>query len=195
MQAQGLTANSSQLRIIPINQIDSRMQNPFDALDIRSTIHAACPESVCCAQTQLQLPFASTQVFDCLRNLACLADWWPGASGIVASPPGVYGAGDAALLWLGLDSATVHVIAYKPGRRIVLSVQSPRQRVLVDLRVRGDAGTTRIDLSIESPRASTLLAQTLQGLRLRAWCRGARDRLERHLRQSPRVSTTGSVRA
>ena len=30
---------------------------------------------------------------------------------------------------------------------------------------------------------------------LRAWCRGARDRLERRLRQSPRVSTTGSVRA
>ena len=165
------------------------------AQDFCSTIHAGCPESVCCAHAQLQLPFASAQVFDCLRNLACLADWWPGATGIAALPPGVYGTGDVALLRLGRDHATVRVLAYKPGRRIVLSVQWPRQRVLVDLRVRGDATTTQVDLSIESPRASTLLAQTLQGLRLRALCRGARERLERHLRQSPRVTTTDSVRA
>lgn len=173
----------------------SAPSEPALAQALRSTIHAGCPESVCCAHAQLLLPFASAQVFDCLRNLACLAEWWPGATGIVALPPGVYGAGDAALLRLGQDNATVRVIAYKPGRRIVLSVQWPRQRVLVDLRVRGDAATTQLDLSIESPRASTLLAQTLQGLRLRALCRGARERLERHLRQSPRVMTMDSVRA
>jgi hypothetical protein len=184
-----------QLRIIPIHRVEAGMHKSSESFDLRSTIHAACPESVCCAQAQLELPFATAQVFDCLRNLACLADWWPGARGIVASPPGVYGAGDTALLQLGADYATVHVIAYKPGRRIVLSVQWPRQRVLVDLRVRGDADTTQVDLSIESPRAATLLAQTLQGLRLRALCRGARDRLERHLRQSPRTQTTDSVRA
>jgi uncharacterized protein YndB with AHSA1/START domain len=168
---------------------------PASAHDLRGTIHAGCPEAVCCAHAQLQLPFASARVFDCLRNLACLADWWPGATGIAALPPGVYGAGDAALLQLDPDHASVRVIAYKPGRRIVLSVQSPRQRVLVDLRVRGDAVSTQVGLSIESPRASTLLAQTLQGLRLRALCRNAGARLERHLRHSPLVTAMDSVHA
>lgn len=149
------------------------------------TIHAACPEAVLCAQARIRLPLASDRVFDGLRNLACLADWWPGATGIAALPPGVYGAGDAALLRLGPDRARVHVIAYKPGRRIVLSVCLPIGRVLVDLRVRGDERTTMLTLAIESPRASTLLAQTLQGLRLRKLCRDAGARLERHLRQSP----------
>lgn len=154
----------------------------------RSTIHAACPEAVLCAQSRIPLPFASNRVFDGLRNLARLADWWPGATGIDALPPGVYGAGDAALLRLGPERAGVHVIAYKPGRRIVLSMLLPSGRVLVDLRVRGDETATTLSLAIESPRAPNLLAQTLQGLRLRKLCRDAGVRLERHLRQSPTVN-------
>lgn len=158
-------------------------------------IHAGCPEAVLCAQVQLRLPFASTPVFECLRNLACLADWWPDASGIVAVPPGVYGTGDSALLLFGPDCATVRVIAYKPGRRIVLSLQRPRQQMLIDLRVSGDADATRLVLSLESPRAATILAQTLQGLRLRRLCRQAGERLERHLRRAPRIASWVSAPA
>lgn len=155
-----------------------------DDEDIRCMIHAGCPEAVHCAHARLGLPFPARQVFERLRDLGALADWWPEATAIAAAPPGVYGAGDVAVLYLGLEPASVRVIAYKPGRRIVLAMQMLRQRLLIDLRISGDHDSTRIDLSIETPRASTFLAQTLQGLRLGSLCRRAGQRLTRSLGQS-----------
>jgi uncharacterized membrane protein len=45
-------------------------------------------------QTTLQLDAPSESVFDCLRDLACLQDWWPHLRRIHALPGGLHGAGD-----------------------------------------------------------------------------------------------------
>jgi hypothetical protein len=153
------------------------------------TTTARCPESALCAQARIVLPRAQPRVFDCLRNLGCLADWWPGARAIVALPPGVYAAGDVAVLELAKNERIgLRVIAYKPGRRIVIGFVHERRRLLVDLRVGGDLDSATVTLSIETPRPASLLAQTLQGLRLRRLCRQAAQALERHLLASPTVA-------
>lgn len=149
--------------------------------------HARCPDSVAFAFTELVLPFAHECVFDCLRNLGCLVHWWPGARGILAVPPGVYSAGDVALLQLERGSLVVRVIAYKPGRRIVLSLQQERRHWLVDLRVRALGERCALRMTFEAPREANWLSYTLQGLRLRALCRNAAEQLAHHLRNSPVV--------
>lgn len=141
-------------------------------------------ETITRASATLRLTCKSPRVFDCLRNLKCLAHWWPGAQNIVALPPGVYGTGDVAVLQLRGENVGVLVIAYKPGRRIVLSLQMERSRLLVDLRVRAIESETVVELSFEAPRASTFLAQTVQQVRLRGLCRDAAIGLDRHLHAS-----------
>ena len=142
-------------------------------------------EASACASASLRLPCAPARVFDCLRNLKCLVHWWPGAEDILAVPPGVYGPGDVAVLKLRRESVGVLVIAYKPGRRIVLSLQKERSRLLVDLRVRASGSDALLELAIEAPNAPTRLAQAVQRMRLRGLCREAATGLERHLRASP----------
>jgi hypothetical protein len=136
------------------------------------------------ATARFRLPLPSAQVFDCLRNLRCLACWWPQARDIVALPPGLYGTGDVAVLKLRGENVVVLVIAYKPGRRIVLALRKERSRLLLDLRVRADASSTTLELALDTPRAQSFIAQSVQQLRLRLLCREAATRLERHLRAS-----------
>jgi len=147
-------------------------------------VDASFLEPVARAACQLQLTQSTTRVFDCLRDLRCLAHWWPGARDIVSLPPGLYGAGDVAVLKLRQENVVVLVLAYKPGSRIVLALRKPRSRLLLDLRVRCAAAGTLLDLVIETPRAPSFLAQTVRQLRLRLLCREAAARIERHLRTS-----------
>lgn len=140
------------------------------------------PESGACSHASLHLPLSPAAVFDGLRDLKGLAHWWPDARNIVAVPPGVYAAGDHALLELRRERVAVRVLAYKPGRRIVLSLLKRHSRLLVDIRVRPAGPGTLLDLAIESPSAPTLLAQVLLQLRMRRLCRDAVTRLARYLR-------------
>lgn len=158
---------------------------PHDRHYERHPTHAPCLDTVAYAHAASSLPFAPERVFDCVRNLGCLVHWWPGARGIVATPPGVYAAGDVALLQLAREAVAVRVIAYKPGRRIVLSMQYECRRLLVDLSVQGNEAGSVVRLSIEAPRESNWLAAKLQALRLRSVCRTAAARLVLHLRNSP----------
>jgi hypothetical protein len=148
---------------------------------LRAIAHARCPDSVLVAQARFRLARDRDRVMACLRNLGCLVDWWPAATRIVAAPPGVYAVGDVALLELAGAVIVVRVIAYKPASRIVLSLQRDEGRLLVDLRVCDDGTGCTLSLTMETPRVGTMLAQTLQGLRLRALCRQAAARLGRHL--------------
>jgi hypothetical protein len=157
----------------------------------RIRTHARCPDSVSTAHAHISFALDRQRVMACLRNLGCLVDWWPGARRMVALPPGVYAAGDLAILELEREVIGVRVIAYKPERRIVLSLQRESGLLLLDLRVRDDAVGVTIDLTLEAARAPTMLAQTLQGIRLRALCRQASERLSRHLHA---VAAPGGVR-
>lgn len=150
--------------------------------------HAPCPESVAFSQSVLAMPYPSASVFDCVGNLGCLVHWWPGALSIIALPPGVYFAGDVAVIALQRQSVAVRVIAYKPERRIVLSLSQDEGQLLVDLRVRPSATGSVLTLSLETARATGPLSYFFQCRRLRRLCRTAAEQLAQHLRSSPVIA-------
>ena len=75
-----------------------------------------------CFQLTLALPFASANVFDCLRDLSCLVHWWPHAKSIQPLPPGLCNVGDMAIFSLTKSDALLRVLIFKPGKRMVLAL-------------------------------------------------------------------------
>lgn len=136
---------------------------------------------------RLQIPDGSVAVFNCLRNLACLAHWWPRARSVQALPPGVFGVGDMGLLELQRETAWFRVMAYVPERRIVLALVLAHDLLIVDLRVTGKSQVCVVELRIEAPRHRAALTNLWQSLWLRMLCTRAAARLEAHLRASPTV--------
>lgn len=152
--------------------------------------HAPCPESVAFSQSVLAMPYPTASVFDCVRNLGCLVHWWPGAISIIALPPGVYSAGDVAVITLRDFNVAVRVIAFKPDRRIVLSFAQKDGHLLVDLRVRSSNAGCVLTLSLETARATGPLSHFFQCRRLRRLCHKAAEQLAQHLRSSPVTAGT-----
>ncbi|MCC6561732.1 MAG: hypothetical protein IT478_10265 [Xanthomonadales bacterium] len=168
-------------RATPIWHLDSGSTH-MSRSDQTPAPHALCPDSVAFVACEVMVPLAADGVFDALRNLACMVDWWPGAREMVALPPGAYAAGDVALLRCDCGDIVVYVIAFKAGRRIVLSLQHEcRKRWLVDLRVRTCGVGCTVRLSIEALRAPGWLGAHLQGMRLGRVCRTAIEQLGRYL--------------
>jgi|CXWL01.1.fsa_nt_gi hypothetical protein len=132
-------------------------------------------------------------VFNCLRNLGCLAHWWPRALAVKPLPPGVFGIGDIGLLELTRETAWFRVMAYVPGRRIVLALVLAHDLLIVDLRVLGSHEACSVELRIEAPRHRATLTNLWQALWLRMLCNRAAVALQGHLRSSS-TSLNGTTR-
>ena len=142
-----------------------------------------------CFQTNLALPFASANVFDCLRDLSCLVHWWPQAKSIQPLPPGLCNVGDMAVFSLRKSDALLRVLIFKPGKRMVLALGLAHGLVLLDLVVQGDCEHCELQFRLESPRSGQPLRELRQWLWLRTLGASAAARMERHLRSSERVYT------
>ena len=140
-----------------------------------------------CFQTNLALPFASANVFDCLRDLSCLLHWWPQAKSIQPLPPGLCNVGDMAVFSLRKSDALLRVLIFKPGKRMVLALDLQHGLVLLDLSVHGDDQQCRLQFRLETPLSSQGMRERRQWLWLRTLGACASVGLERHLRRSERV--------
>lgn len=143
---------------------------------------------------RFKLTNPSAEVFGCLRNLGCLAHWWPRAVAVRPLPPGVFGIGDIGLLELKRETAWFRVMAYVPGRRVVLALVLTHDLLIVDLRVTGGEGACTVELRIEAPRHRATLTNLWQSLWLRILCVRAAARLENHLRESANWRPTDMAR-
>jgi hypothetical protein len=83
----------------------------------------------------IKLGFASEAVFNCLRDLACLLDWWPHARALHPIPPGLCKVGDMGILQVGQHFGLLRVLAFKPGKRIFLALSLSLAPVLLELSV------------------------------------------------------------
>ena len=142
-----------------------------------------------CFQLTLALPFASRNVFDCLRDLSCLVHWWPQAKSIQPLPPGLCNVGDMAIFSLNKNDALLRVLIFKPGKRMVLALGLKPGLVLLDLSVRGQGEHCELQFRLETPRSAQPLRELRQGLWLRTLGARAAAGMERHLRSSERVYT------
>jgi hypothetical protein len=128
------------------------------------------------------------QVFDCLRNLRCLCDWWPGASRLQPLPPGLCGVGDCGLLLVDGEEVLLKVLAFKPGCRLILSLVLARAPLLMDLTVASVEAACRVQLQLEIPTPLNHFRQRGDALWLKLTGHRAAAALEAHLRQSPRIT-------
>ena len=142
-----------------------------------------------CFQLTLALPFASANVFDCLRDLSCLVHWWPQAKSIQPLPPGLCNVGDMAIFSLRKSDALLRVLIFKPGKRMVLALSLAQGLVLLDLSVKGDGEQCELQFRVETPRCGQPLRELRQWLWLRTLGARAAAGMERHLRSSERVYT------
>ena len=140
-----------------------------------------------CFQLTLKLPFACSNVFDCLRDLSCLLHWWPQAKSIQPLPPGLCNVGDMAVFSLTKSDALLRVLIFKPGKRMVLALGLEAGLVLLDLSVRGQEESCELQFRLETPRSGQPLRELRQGLWLRTLGARAAAGMERHLRSSERV--------
>lgn len=138
-------------------------------------------------QATISLVHAASAVFDCLRNLRCLCDWWPGASRLQPLPPGLCGVGDCGILHVDGDDALLKVLAFKPGSRLILTLALARAPLLLDLTVTTLQAASRVRLKLEIPTPLNPLRQQSDALWLRLKGDRAAAALAAHLRQSPRV--------
>ncbi len=143
---------------------------------------------------RFSLPRESTRVFDCLRNLGCLTHWWPRALSVQSLPPGVHGIGDCGLLTLQRETAWFRVMAFVPGRRIVLALVLAHDLLIVDLRVISGDDDCTVELRIEAPRHRARLTNLWQALWIRLLCLRAAARLEAHLLESNTTHSTPASR-
>ena len=142
-----------------------------------------------CFHLTLALPFASTNVFDCLRDLSCLVHWWPQAKSIQPLPPGLCNVGDMAIFSLAKSDALLRVLIFKPGKRMVLALGLQPGLVLLDLSVHGSGDSCELQFRLETPRSGEPLRELRQSLWLRTLGARAAAGMERHLRASERVYT------
>ncbi len=148
-----------------------------------------------CFQLTLALPFASANVFDCLRDLSCLVHWWPHAKSIQPLPPGLCNVGDMAIFSLTKSDALLRVLIFKPGKRMVLALGLEPGLVLLDLSVKGDGESCggkaqescELQFRLETPRSGQPIRELRQWLWLRTLGARAAAGMERHLRNSERV--------
>lgn len=139
-----------------------------------------------CFQLTLALPFASGNVFDCLRDLSCLVQWWPQAKSIQPLPPGLCNVGDMAIFSLRKSEALLRVLIFKPGKRMVLALGLSQGLVLLDLSVRGSGKQCELQFRLETPHSGQPLRELRQWLWLRTLGASAAAGLEQHLRSSER---------
>ena len=115
-----------------------------------------------CFQLTLALPFASENVFDCLRDLSCLVHWWPQAQSIQPLPPGLCNVGDMAIFKLRKSDALIRVLIFKPGKRMVLAFGLEQGLVLLDLSVSGDGEKCEVKFRLETPRSGQPFRESLR---------------------------------
>ncbi len=140
-----------------------------------------------CFALTLALPYASENVFDCLRDLSCLVHWWPHAQSMHPLPPGLCNVGDMAVLRLRHSDALLRVLVFKPGKRMVLALGLPQGLVLLDLAVSGTGAACELRFRLETPRSHSPLRELRQWLWLRTLGARAAAAMQRHLRSSDRM--------
>lgn len=119
---------------------------------------------------------------DCLRRLGCLVDWWPGARALRPLAPGLCGVGDVGLLDTASGERLLRVLAFRPGR-LVLVLAARRSLTVLDVGVRASAAGSALTLSLERPPAGGALANHLAGRRLARLGERALAGLQAHLRE------------
>ena len=139
-------------------------------------------------QTEICLPYSEHAVFDCLRDMGCLLHWWPKARSLCPIPPGLCNVGDMAVLDVRSESVLLRVLAFKPGKRILLAIGLSHAPVLLDLSVSTSLEhTCCVRLMLETPQGHGHLASARQWIWLRLLGASAAAALDRHLRVSPRL--------
>lgn len=133
----------------------------------------------------IDLALDPQSVFDCLRNLGCLVDWWPHARALHPIPPGLCTVGDMAVLELRRQRALLRVLVYKPGQRILLVLGLESAPVLIDLSVHAtSAGACRVGLQLETPIAANRWSSGRRCVWLSALASRAAQSLGVHLQRS-----------
>ncbi len=153
-------------RFDPLLRCVAQQRDPFDGSELLRYA------------VRLRLPMNAARVFDCLRNLECLADWWPRAIRVRSLPPGVFGVGDMGIVELTHDTAWFRVMHYKPDRRLVLALVSRKDVLLIDLRWHEP---DKLELVLEAPRRGRRFGAFWQSLWLKLLCVRASRALEKHL--------------
>jgi hypothetical protein len=150
----------------------------------------ACVEvtDMLCFKSELSLPYAGAAVFNCLRDLGCLVDWWPNARALTPFPPGLCNVGDMAVLNIRGESVLLRVLCFKPGKRILLALGLRQAPVFLELFVSQPLalGCT-VMLKLETPITHSQFASAKSWLWLRLLGARASAGLDRHLRVSPRM--------
>lgn len=159
-----------------------------------------------CFQAHIELPGSHERVFNCLRDLTCLMHWWPHAQSLRPLPPGLCNVGDMAILRARQDNALLRVLAFKPGRRMVLAIGFKQGLVVLDLAVRQvDAGCKnpaqvaqsevaanqplcQVQFRVETPQNANSPRSARLGLWLGVLGSRAVAALEQHLLVLPRVA-------
>lgn len=144
-------------------------------------------DDMLCFQNTISLPYGELAVFNCLRDLGCLVQWWPKATSLSPIPPGLCDVGDMAVLNVRGAAVLLRVLSFKPGKRILLALGMPRAPVLLDLSVSENQRHCTVKLKLETPGAQGQLASSRQWVWLRLLGASAAAGLDRHLRGSPNL--------
>ncbi|MBV6413100.1 MAG: hypothetical protein OMOMHJEC_00890 [Xanthomonadales bacterium] len=92
----------------------------------------AAADSIC-HRAGLEFELPAQAVFDYLRDLRRLREWWPDARAVLASPPGICGVGDVGCLRGRWQDLWFRVLSYRAGTRLVLAMHTRATVLLVDL--------------------------------------------------------------
>jgi hypothetical protein len=156
---------------------------------VRNARQCADLEPTLSFYTDIEVHFAHQAVFDCLRDMGCLVDWWPHASAIHPIPPGLCNVGDMAVLNIREHPVLLRVLSFKAGQRIVLALGLDVAPILLELSVSHSCPEScRVRLALETPVVSGLWGTSRQRVWLRILGARAGAALARHLRQSPRLA-------